>query len=60
MDIHMAEPLVPQPSLVELEVATGKFRRYKSLGTEQFMAKLIKVGGEHYVLDTQSYSFYIE
>jgi hypothetical protein len=46
MDIHMAEPLVPEPSLVEVEIAVGKFKRYKFLGTDQISAKLIKAGGE--------------
>jgi hypothetical protein len=26
MDIHTAEPLVPEPSLVEVEIAIGKLR----------------------------------
>jgi hypothetical protein len=46
MDIHMAEPLVPEPSLVEVEIAIGKLKRYKSLGTDQIPAELIKAGGE--------------
>jgi hypothetical protein len=35
MDIHTAEPLVPEPSLVKVEIDTGRLKRYKSLGTEQ-------------------------
>jgi hypothetical protein len=46
MDIHTAEPLVPGPSFVELEIAIGKLKSYKSLGTEQIPAELIKAGGE--------------
>jgi hypothetical protein len=46
MDIHMAEPLVPEPSLVEVEIAIGKLRRYKSLGTDQILAKLNKARDE--------------
>jgi hypothetical protein len=30
MDIHMAEPLVPEPGLVEVEIAIGKLKSYKS------------------------------
>jgi hypothetical protein len=45
-DIHTAEPLVPEPSLVEVEVAIGKLKSYKSLGTDQIPAELIKAGGE--------------
>jgi hypothetical protein len=42
MDIHMAEPLAPESSLVEVEVAVGKLISCKSLGTDQILAKLIK------------------
>jgi hypothetical protein len=46
MDIHMAESLVPELSLVEVEIAIGKLKRYKSLGTDQIPAELIKAGVE--------------
>jgi hypothetical protein len=46
MDINTAEPLVPEHSLVEVEIAIGKFKRYESPGTDQILAKLIKAGGE--------------
>jgi hypothetical protein len=46
IDIHMAEPLVPEPSLVEVEISVGKLKRYISVGTDQTLAKLIKGGGE--------------
>jgi hypothetical protein len=46
MDIHTAEPLVPEPSLVEVETAIGKLKSYKSPGTGQVPAELIKAGGE--------------
>jgi hypothetical protein len=42
----MAEPLVPESSLLKVEIATGKFKSYKSPGTDQIPAKLIKAGGE--------------
>jgi hypothetical protein len=32
MDIHMSEPLVPEPSLVKVEIATGKLKRHKTPG----------------------------
>jgi hypothetical protein len=32
MDIHTTEPLVPEPSLIEMEIAIGKLKMYKSLG----------------------------
>jgi hypothetical protein len=46
MDIHTAEPLVPEPSLTEVEIAIVKFESYKSPGTDQIPAKLFKAGGE--------------
>jgi hypothetical protein len=46
MDIHMAEQVVPECSLFKVETAIGKFKRYKSPGTDQVPAKLIKAGGE--------------
>jgi hypothetical protein len=32
MDIHTAEPLLPEPSLAEVEIAIGKLKSYKSPG----------------------------
>jgi hypothetical protein len=46
MDIRMAEILVPEPSLVEVEIAIGKLKSYKSPGTDQILAKSIKAEGE--------------
>jgi hypothetical protein len=45
-DIHIAETLVPEPSFVEVEIAIGKLKSYKSPGTDQIPAELIKAGGE--------------
>jgi hypothetical protein len=45
MDIHTAEPLMLEPSLVGVEIAIGKLKRYESLGTDQSLVELIK-GGE--------------
>jgi hypothetical protein len=38
-DIQKAEPLVPEPSLVEVEIATVKLRSSKSPGTDHIPAK---------------------
>jgi hypothetical protein len=34
MGIHTAEPLVPEPRLVEVEIATGRLKISKSPGTD--------------------------
>jgi hypothetical protein len=46
MDIHRTEPLVPEPSLVEVEIAIGKLKSYKSPGTDYIPPELIKEEGE--------------
>jgi hypothetical protein len=46
MDIHTAESLMPEHSLIEVEIAIGKLKSYKSPGTDQILAELIKAGGE--------------
>jgi hypothetical protein len=46
IDIHTVEPLVPEPSLVEVEIAIGKLKSYKSPGTDQIPAQYIKAGAE--------------
>jgi hypothetical protein len=42
MDIQTAEPLVPEPNLVKVEIALGKLKRYESSDTDQIVVKLIK------------------
>jgi hypothetical protein len=34
VDIHTAEPLMPEPSLVEVEIAVVKLKSYKSPSTD--------------------------
>jgi hypothetical protein len=46
MDIHTDEPLIPEPSLVEVDIAIRLLKSYKSTGTDQISAELFKVGGE--------------
>jgi hypothetical protein len=41
-EMHTAKPFLPEPSVSEVEVATGKMRRYKSPGAYE-----IPVGGEN-------------
>jgi hypothetical protein len=42
----MAKPLMSEPSFVEVGIAVGKLKRYKSLGTDHILAELIKAEGE--------------
>jgi hypothetical protein len=44
-ELNTAEPLAPQPSASELEMAIEKLKRHKLPGTDQIPAKLIKAGG---------------
>jgi hypothetical protein len=46
IEIHTAEPLVPDPSPFEVEIAIAKLKRYKSPDTDQIPVALIQAGGE--------------
>jgi hypothetical protein len=39
--IYMIEPLVPEPSFVDVEIAIGKLKLYKVLRTDQIPAEMI-------------------
>jgi len=43
--IHTAEPLVPEPSVFEIEMVIEKLNSHKSPGNDQIPAELIKPGG---------------
>jgi hypothetical protein len=45
--LSTAEPLVPEPSSSEAEIAIEKLKRYKSPGIDQIQAELIQAGGEY-------------
>jgi hypothetical protein len=44
MDIHTAEPLVADHSLVDVEAAIGKLKCYKFPNTARIPTELIKAG----------------
>jgi hypothetical protein len=46
IEIHTAEPLVPDPSPFDVEMAIAEFIRYKSLCSDQIPTEMIQVGGE--------------
>jgi hypothetical protein len=41
-----AEPLVPGPSRLEVEVVSAKLKKCKSPGSDEIPAELIQAGGE--------------
>jgi hypothetical protein len=46
IEVHTAEPLVPAPRRLEVEIAIAKLKKYKSPGSDQIPAELIQAGGE--------------
>ena len=44
-EIHISEPLVPEPSASEFQLAIDKLKSLKSPGIDQIPAALIKAGG---------------
>jgi hypothetical protein len=46
IEVCMAEPLVPGPSRLEVEIPIAKLKKYKSPGSNQIPAQLIQAGGE--------------
>jgi hypothetical protein len=46
IEIHTTEPLVPDPSPFEVEIAIEKFEKYKLPGRDHIPAELIQAGGE--------------
>jgi hypothetical protein len=45
IEVHTAEPLVPGPSRLEVEIAIAKLKKYKSPGSDQIPEQLIQTGG---------------
>ena len=50
-EIHTTEPLVPDPSTSEVELAIDKLKSHKSPGIDKIPAELIKVGGRPMCLE---------
>jgi len=45
-EIHTAEPLVPKPSALEVELSIEKLKSHKSPGIDQIPSELMKTGGK--------------
>ena len=50
-EVHTAEPLVPEPSASEFELAIEELKSHKSPGIDQIPAELIKAGGKKVCCD---------
>jgi hypothetical protein len=46
IEVYTAEPLVPGPSGLEVEIAIVKLKKYKSLCSDEIPVELIQAGGE--------------
>jgi hypothetical protein len=55
--IHTAEPLVPEPSAFEVELAIEKLKSHKSPGIDQIPAELIKAGVAQFAVRFINLSF---
>jgi hypothetical protein len=42
-EVYTAEPLVPAPSRLQVEIAVLEFKKYKSLGNDQIPSELIQI-----------------
>ena len=49
-ETHTAEPLVPEPSALEVELAIVKLKCHKSPGIDQIPAELIREGVEQFTI----------
>jgi hypothetical protein len=50
MEIHTAEPLVPEPRPSEVEMSTAKLKKYKSPGSDQIPENRFKQEVKYYGL----------
>jgi hypothetical protein len=46
IEVHAAEPLVPGPCRLEVEIAIAKLKTYKAPGSDEILAKVIQAGGK--------------
>jgi hypothetical protein len=64
IEVQTAEPLVPGPKRLEVEIATAKWKKNKSRASDQIPAELIQAGGEillsmiHKLINSVAFLFY--
>jgi sorting nexin-29 len=46
IELYTIEPLVPDPSPFQVEIAITKLKKHKSPGSDQILAELIQAGGK--------------
>jgi hypothetical protein len=46
IEIHIAQPSVPDPTPFEVEAPIANLKKYKFPGSDQILAELIQAGGE--------------
>jgi hypothetical protein len=46
IEVHMAEPLLPGPSRLDVEIPIAKLKKYESPGIDELPAELIQAGGD--------------
>ena len=44
-EVYTAEPDIPEPSQIEVELAIEKLKRHKATGVDHIPSELIQVGG---------------
>jgi len=55
--MHVTEPIVPEPSTFEVELAIEKLKSHKSPGTDQIPAELIKAGSQQFTMKSNNLLF---
>ena len=47
-EVYTAEPDIPEPSLIEVDLAIEKLKRHKATGVDHIPSELIQAGGGNY------------
>ena len=45
-EVYTAEPDIPEPSPIEVELAIDKFKKHKATGVDNIQSELIQTGGD--------------